>query len=187
MPSLEDVGNDIKGLLQVVRDNTAQTNVELNATNAELNNVLGAVNALINVDQAGFVNLSTGLAVLIDRANESVALLDDNRKQNDTIICWLTHIAEIGCEQLHVLEASAATQQSMDHHLQRLEAITQLVHAREYVEILNDEANQARLERCCPPDVPEPRPCFEPCQSPKYRPYKRTDVNFDPLHGNQVG
>jgi hypothetical protein len=174
MPSLEDVGNDIKALLQDVKNNTAQTNTELN-------NVLGAVDTLINVDQTGFVNLSTGLAVLIDRANETVALLDDNRKQNDTIICWLTHIAEIECKQLHVLESTARLQASMDHHLQRLEAIAQLVHAREYVEILNDEANQARIARCCPPDTPEPAPCYEPCASPKYRPYKRDDVHFEPL------
>jgi hypothetical protein len=187
MPSLEDVANDLKGLLQDVKNNTAQTNTELNTTNTELNNVLGAINTLINIDQAGFVNLSTGVAVLIDRASETVSLLDENRQQNDTIICWLNHIADVACKQLHVLEASAQLQRSMDHHLQRLESIAQLVHAREYVEILNDEANQARIERCCPPEVTEPKPCFEPCPNPKYKPYKRTDVHFDPLHDDKIG
>lgn len=187
MPSLADVANDIKGLLQDVKNNTAQTNTELNTTNAEINSVLGALNTLINVDQTGFANLSTGIAVLIDRAQETIHLLDENRQQNDTIICWLTHIADVGCEQLHVLQAQAQLQKSMDHHLARLESITQLVHAREYVEILNDEANQARIDACCPPPTPEPQPCFEPCPSPKYRPYKRSDVQFTPLPTKQIG
>ena len=187
MPSLDDVANDLKGLLQDVKNNTAQTNTELNTTNTELNNVVGAINTLINVDQAGFANLSTGLAVLIDRANETVSLLDQNRQQNDTIICWLNHIGDVACKQLHVLEASALFQRSMDHHLHRLESIAQLVHAREYVEILKDEATQARIECCCPPEVTEPSPCFEPCPNPEYEPYKRADIHFDPLGDNKIG
>jgi uncharacterized protein YukE len=49
MPSLEDVANDLKGLLGDIRDNTNQTNAEVNQTNAE-------VNTLIGVDQGGFAN-----------------------------------------------------------------------------------------------------------------------------------
>ena len=181
MASLEDVGNDIKAVLQDVKNNTAQTNTELN-------DVLGAVNTLINVDEAGFVNLSTGLAVLIDRANETVALLDDNRKQNDTIICWLTHVAEIECKQLHVLETSAAAA-GVDGPPPAAARGDRPARPRPRVRRDPQRRGQpgARVARCCPPDVPEPTPCFEPCPSPKYRPYKRDDVQFEPLHRPQIG
>jgi hypothetical protein len=102
MPSLKDVANDLKGLLGDIKDNTNQTNAE--------------VNTLIGVDQAGFANLSSGVGVMIDRLQEANHLLNENRLQNDTIICWLTNIAHVWCEQLHVLQAQAELQRSMDAH-----------------------------------------------------------------------
>ena len=173
MPSLEDVANDLKGLLGDIKDNTNQTNAE--------------VSTLIGVDQSGFVNLSSGVAVLIDRLQETNHLLDDNRLQNDTIICWLTNIAKVSCQQLHVLQAQAELQRSMDAHLGRLESIAHLVHAREYVEVLETEATNARIDECCPPDRPTPKPCFEPCPSPKFKPFKHSDVTFTPLPSSRVG
>jgi hypothetical protein len=173
MPSLEDVANDLKGLLGDIRDNTNQTNAE--------------VNTLIGVDQAGFANLSSGIAVMIDRLQEANHLLDENRLQNDTIICWLTNIANVSCQQLHVLQTQAELQRSMDAHLGRLESIAHLVHAREYVEILETEATNARIDECCPPDRPQPKPCFEPCPSPKFKPFKHSDVTFTPLPSSQIG
>jgi hypothetical protein len=180
MPSLEDVANDLKGLLGDIKDNTNQTNAEVNQTNAE-------VNTLIGVDQGGFANLSSGLAVMIDRLQEANHLLDENRLQNDTIICWLTNIAKVSCEQLHVLQAQAELQRSMDAHLGRLEAIAHLVNAREYVEVLEAEAANARIDACCPPEPPEPKPCFEACPSPKFKPFKHSDVTFTPLPSSQIG
>ena len=173
MPSLEDVANDLKGLLGDIKDNTNQTNAE--------------VNTLIVVDQAGFANLSSGVAVMIDRLQEANHLLDENRLQNDTIICWLTNVAHVSCEQLHVLQAQAELQRSMDAHLRRLEAIAQLVNAREYVEVLEAEATNARIDECCPSDPPEPKPCFEACPSPKFKPFKHSDVTFTPLPSSHIG
>ena len=158
MPSIADVANDVKGLLQDIKDNTNQTNTEINTLNTEVNTLKGEVTTLIGVDQAGFENLSSGLAVVIDRLQEADHLLDENRLQNDTIICWLTNIANVACEQLRVLRAQAALQQSMDAHLGRLEAVARLVHAREFVEVLELEATNARIDACCPPETPEPQP-----------------------------
>ena len=180
MPSLSDVANDVKGLLNDIKSNTQQTS-------SEVNTVIGELNTLTTVDQNGFSNLSNGLAVVIDRLQEANHLLDENRAQNDTIICWLTNIANVECEQLHVLQAQAEVQRSMDAHLRRLEAITRLVHAREYVEVLEDEATNARIDECCPPPKQDPQPCFEACPPPKYRPYKHSDVSFQPLPSPQTG
>jgi hypothetical protein len=181
MPSIADVANDIKGLLDDVKNNTNQTNVEINTLNSEVNTLIGKVDTLIGVDQIGFANLSSGLGVVIDRLQEANHLLDANRRQNDTIICWLTNIANVGCEQLRVLQAQAALQRSMDAHLGRLESIAHLVHAREYVQVLENEATNARIDACCPPETPDPGPCFEACPSPRYRPFEHSDVTFTPL------
>ena len=67
MPSLADVANDLKGLLGDIKNNTA-------ATASELQN-------LVNVNTAGFANLSLGMAVMIDRLQEANSLLDENRQQ----------------------------------------------------------------------------------------------------------
>jgi hypothetical protein len=174
MPSLADVANDLKGLLGDIKNNTSQTNTEINTLNNE-------VNTLIGVDQTGFANLSSGLAVVIDRLQEADSLLDDNRLQNETIICWLINIANVACEQLRVLQSQEALQRSMDAHLGRLESIAHLVHAREYVEVLENEATNARIDECCPPERPEPEPCFEACPPPKLKPYKRSGATFTPL------
>jgi hypothetical protein len=173
MASLADVANDIKGLLGDVKNNTSQTNTE--------------INTLIGIDGAGFTNLSAGLAVLIDRVQETNHLLDENRQQNDTIICWLTNIADVACEQLRVQRAQTELQKSMDAQLRRLESIAHLVHAREYVEVLADEATNARIDQCCPPPTPEPRPCFEACSSPEYRPFQHSGATFEPLPDHRVG
>lgn len=173
MPSLADVANDLKGLLGDIKNNTSQTNNE--------------INTLIGVNQAGFVNLSAGLAVLIDRVQETNHLLDENRLQNDTIICWLTNIADVACEQLRVQRTQAALQESIAAHLRGLESIAHLVHAREYVEVLANEATNARIDKCCPPPTPEPRPCFEACPAPKHRPFKHSDATFEPLPDPRIG
>ena len=180
MPSLSDVANDLKGLLGDIEKNTDKTNTEIATLNAE-------VTGLITLDQIGFVNLSSGVAVLIDRVEESNYLLDENRRQNETIICWLTNIANVACEQLRAQVGPVALQRSMDAHLRRLESIERLVHAREYVEVLESEATNARIDECCPPHTPDPKPCFEACTSPRFTPFTHSDVTFTPLPHPDIG
>jgi hypothetical protein len=180
MPSLADVANDLKGLLGDIEKNTDKSNTEIATLNAE-------VSGLVTVDQIGFANLSSGVAVLIDRVEEANHLLDEDRRQNETIICWLTNIASVACEQLRAQLAQVALQRSMDAHLRRLESIERLVHAREYVEVLENEATNARIDECCPPHTPDPKPCFEPCTSPRFTPFRHSDVAFTPLPQPDIG
>jgi hypothetical protein len=180
MPSLADVANDINALLGDIEKNTEKTNTEIATLNGE-------VNALIAAEAIGFANLSSGVAVVIDRVEEANHLLDENRRQNDTIICWLTNIANVACEQLRVQLTQVSLQQSMEAHLRRLEAIERLVHAREYVEVLENEATNARIDKCCPAPEPDPKPCFEPCTSPRFKPFRHSDVSFTPLPQPDAG
>ena len=173
MPSLADVANDLKGLLGDIKNNTAAAN--------------GLLTTLVSVDQTGFANLSSGIAVMIDRQQEANALLDEMRQQNDTVICWLTNMANVLCEQLHLMEVQVTLQRSIDGHVRRLEEIERLVHAREFVDVLDHEATQARLDECCPPPRPEPKPCFEVCPSPKYNRYHHSDATFQPLPAPKKG
>jgi hypothetical protein len=174
MPSLADVANDLEGLLGDIKKNTNKTNTEIATLNTEVGN-------LTTADEIGFANLSSGVAVLIDRVEEANHLLDENRRQNETIICWLTNIANVACEQLRTQVAQLELQRSMDAHLRRLESIERLVHAREFVDVLESEATNARIDECCPPHTPDPKPCFEPCKSPGFKPFKHSNVTFTPL------
>ena len=130
MPSIQDVADQINAKLDDINQHTADTVSRLDTLDADLD--------------AGLGNLAEGLLAIWELQKVTNAVLEHQSGQNDTIICWLTNIAKVSCEQLHVLQAQAELQRSMDAHLGRLESIAHLVHAREYVEVLETEATNAR-------------------------------------------
>lgn len=181
MPSLADVANDLKGLLQSVKTNTASTASRLQDTNNKLDALNGRVDTLTAVDQAGFANLSSGLAVVIARQEEAINLLDINRRQNDTIICWLETIADLLCRQLHRLNTQVELQKLMAEQLVRLTAVTELVHPREFIEVSHRNDLTARIDACCPPEPERPEECYAGCKAPEHRPFDRPPTGWHPL------
>jgi hypothetical protein len=149
MPSLSDIANDAKNLLTQIRDNTAATNTRLDTINGTLH--------------SGFNNLGQGLFAIWQVEKQSVSLLEANSQENHTIICWLSIIAEMLCREERTLEQQLQTQRELRDSVGRMESILELVHAREAVEAQRVAELRQSLEKCCPPRVPEPGPCFEPC------------------------
>src|SRR5436853_1852233 len=105
MPSLEDVANEIKSILEDERTNTTaikgHTNATKNDTAAIKTNTDTIIARLGQIDidlKAGFTNLSQGLQVLIALGIQANQLSADNNRQNDTIICWLKNIANVLCD-----------------------------------------------------------------------------------------
>lgn len=187
MTSLADVANDIKGLLEDVKTNTSTTATRVQQTNTKLDTLNNKVDQLIAVDQNGFTNLSQGLAVLIDEGLETIHLLDVNRQQNDTIICWLSKIAEVECQQLHRLDTLVDIERAEAADAKKVRRILELVHAREALEVEHAEEMEAHMERCCPTPPKPVEPCFDPCKSDDYKPYKPKNRSFTPLHPEHIG
>ena len=180
MPSIADVANEVKALLEDVKTNTATTATRLQQTNTKLN-------ALMAIDQAGFVNLSQGIAVMIDRQKEANHLLDVNREQNDAMLCWLAILADLSCRQLRRLNTLIEVEQAIGADTRELAAITELVHGTETIEVTKQRELSVRIDECCPPPKEPPESCYEPCETPRYDPYKPSEQDFEPLPQERIG
>ncbi len=181
MASLADVANEVRGLLEEVRDNTGSTASRVEQTNTKLDDLNSKIDTLVGVNQAGFANLSSGIAVMIDRQDATNHLLDANRRQNDTMICWLTTIAELLCRHLHRLDTQVELQRLLAEKLTLLTAVAELVNPREFIEVGHRDDLAARIERCCPPEPEQPEPCYDGCPKPDYQPHHPTDTDWKPL------
>lgn len=181
MPSLGDVANEVKALLEDVKANTGaikgHTNSIKNDT-ASIKNDVSAINAntvaLVNgVHQLdddvkdGFVNLAQGLQVLIALGTQADQLLAENSEQNRTIICWLTNIANTLCDIKHNTDKEVALQKDLSTTVHHMDDIGRLVHAHEAMDVANHYELEQRMNKCCPRQEEAVRPCFDPCVAPK--------------------
>jgi hypothetical protein len=188
MASLADVANELKGILEDVRDNTAttadrvqQTNDRLDNLNAKVDEVNAQLDGLTQVLAVGLANLSQGLGLVIDRQDVTNHLLDANREQNDTIICWLAAIADVLCRSLHRQNTQVELQRELVKDLARLTAVTELAHPRETLDVSHRDDLDARIEACCPPEPERPEDCYDACRTPDFRPRQPKDSDWRPL------
>src|ERR1044071_9693290 len=102
MPSIQDVADQIKAKLDNITTNTADTAANttaiknsVNTTNTKLTGIDQKLTLIDGHLQAGFANVSQGLFALTELEKVSIALAEQNRKQNDTIICLLENSNEM--------------------------------------------------------------------------------------------
>jgi len=181
MPSVEQIVNDIKAILNQIEADSALTAQQAGQIHGDTTAIKDTVASVLATEGAGFANLSQGLATVIDRLNETNSLLGINDAQNRLIICWLEIIAELGCKQLHRLDRQVELQEAIEHAVKRSLAIAELVHGREEIELHREHELRERLELCCPPEPEEPEPCYEACKVDVPRRYKRQIDSFQPL------
>ena len=175
MPSVEQIVNDIKAILNQIETDTSLTAQEAGQIHGDTTAINATTSSLLSVTQAGFVNLSQGLATVVDRLDETNSLLAINDAQNRVMMCWLGILAELGCEQVHRLDRQIELEESIADSAAQVRKIMELVHSRETVELHREHELVERIEECCPPERPEPKPCFEPCP-----------VDIPPLHEHQI-
>jgi hypothetical protein len=185
MPSTEQIVNDIKAILNQVDSNTSATAQTAGQIKGDTQAIENDLASLLGVTQAGFVSLSQGIATLIDLGNESISLQKINNEQNRVVLCWLETIANLECEQLRRLDRQIEIQESIDSSTANVRDVLQLVHAEEALVVQRDRELAARIEECCPPERPEPEPCFEPCRSKEPKPYKRKISSYDPIAADE--
>ena len=181
MPSIQDVADQINARLDQVATNTANTAQNTLNTRNELiqtNNRLFQINGTLTT---GFANLSQGLFAILQVQQVALALLDHNRKQNDTIICELVNANELLCNIMRKLGRQLQLSEATLKSIQRLEGIAERTHGGEAGDYDRDQDVIKRLEECCPhPPVPEER-CPELCNSPVYRDREPSGQDWKPL------
>ncbi len=158
-PTITDVFNqlvDVNGKLAQVEVNTSMItnlNASINAGFAETVNALNTI-ALINI--------------------EAVKLLYHQTQQADTMICALEHISKNTCEILTQVTIQTQLQEHLRDDVDALRYIAESAHPEAALERQRHADLQAEIERCCPPDPPEPACEYEPCDQPE--PVKEPDL-----------
>ena len=183
MASVEEIVNDIKAILNQIQANTSVTAQETAQIKTDTDAILSTANNILTTEENGFINLSQGIATIIDRQNETNSLLTINNEQNRVILCWLGILADLECKQLRRLETQIEIQSETRDSVKRLSEVLALVHAREALEVERQEQLRLEIEKCCPPETPEPGPCYEPCEDKESPPYRRRIGGFTPLSG----
>jgi hypothetical protein len=188
MPTIQAVADQINAKLDSISANTNDTaanTANLVTVAGDIHNQLVQVNGrLATIDGTlltGFANLSQGLFLISELEKVSIALLDHNRKQNDTIICLIENSNELLCgitrKLTRQLELSAATLKSTV----RIEGINERVHPGEAADYDRHLALQAKMEACCPPEPPRLEPCPEACQKVPFHPVRPGGQEWHPL------
>lgn len=163
MPSLGDVANDIKAILEDVRSNTIVIKNNTASIKANTATIIAGLAQLDTDLKNGFTNLAQGLKVLILLGIQENQLLSDNNKQNEEIICWLTNIANTICDIKHNTDKEIVLQTDLSKTLHHIDDINELVNAPQAMEVANHYKIEKKLNECCPPKKDLVLPCFEKC------------------------
>jgi len=186
MPSLTDIANQVANTLNQIQTNTASTDSTTGLIKGDTADIKSGINALNTITQTDLTNLSNGLAVMIQQEKVADNLLDFNRQQNDTIICWLSKIATLLCSMLQRLDRQIEIQEEAEDSVEQIKDTLELVYGTETVEVLKNRELRERIEKCCPKPHPEEKPCFEPCEEPGFKPYTPDPATFTPLPQRQT-
>lgn len=181
MADLGTIANQINTTLSQIQTNTsdsATTEALIKGDTADLKTKL---DTLIAQNQTDFANLSAGIAKMIDEQKETNYLLNYQRQQNDTVICWLTNIANMLCCVCRDLNEEIEILGGIRHSVEVVKEIEELVHGTEAVEVHRGEELREKIRECCKQPKPEPKPCFEPCQEPGFTPYPGRVPDYNPL------
>jgi hypothetical protein len=174
MPTIQDIADQVNAKLDSIIQNTSQTSNHTAATNSSVKNLDSHV-------QIGLANLSQGLFSLIELQKVSIALQDQNRKQNDTIICLLENSNVLLCGITRKLTRQLELSEGIVCATRRIEGIEERVHAAEVTDYDRLVALNARVEECCPPEQPPLEPCPEPCGTSDYRAVNAKGQDWRPL------
>lgn len=183
--SIGDIANEAKAILEDIRTNTLGTRNNTTQLITEMHDLEGRVSQLDETAQAGFTNVAQGVGVLIALGAQANTLAELNDQQNATMICWLDTIAHVLCDIKHDLDTELSVQRAMRERLDHMDAVLALVHARESVEVAARDHLQAEIEACCPPEQPQPQPCFEGCAAPEVPPYRPVPTDWKPIRFTQ--
>ncbi|HEY5800664.1 MAG TPA: hypothetical protein VIT92_10615 [Burkholderiaceae bacterium] len=189
MPSIGDIANESKALLEDIKINTLSTRniaadilTEVNQVNAKAAQIDNHIIQLNNTAQTGFTNLAQGLAISIALQQQNNLLAAENNKQNAAIICWLDNIANVLCDIKRNTDKEVALQTDMTKLLTHIDAVVEQAHPGPALAVAKIEELEARIAHCCPDKPVEPEPCFRRCEAPQPTPFEPVRHDWKPVH-----
>jgi hypothetical protein len=176
-----DVADQINAKLDTISTNTANTAANTAATKNAVDQTNARLTALDGHLQAGLANVSQGLFFLSELTKVEIALADQNRKQNDTIICLLENSNELLCDITRKLTRQLELTEGVLKAVERVAAIEERVHASEAADYDRLTKLRHQIETCCPPPERPLEPCPEPCPKSDYVPPAPKGGDWKPL------
>ena len=162
--------NDVFNQLVAANASLAQIQVDLvGETNATIQ-VKGSVDKVDTDLKAGFVATVKDLNAIALIEIEAAKLLFHLTQQTDTMICALEHISKNTCEILTQVTIQTQLQTRLLDDADTLRAIAESAYPAAALERARLAALRAEVERCCPPEKPNPACNYEPCPAPRPAP-----------------
>ncbi|WP_446744778.1 hypothetical protein [Silvibacterium acidisoli] len=173
MPSLQEVANQINDDLDQIKGSTALT--------------AGRLDTLTQHLDADSSTLTQGLFAIWEVGKQCAALLEDNRIQNETIICWLQTESDLQCRILRKMNSLIEIETATRDAVVKLEKILEQVHAHETLQVDNLAVVQAQVMACCPPPEEQPERCYDPCLEGKLSAYKPKGQDWQVPQNPKIG
>jgi hypothetical protein len=181
MPSIQDVADQINARLDQINTNTANTAQNTADIRNELVQTNNRLNQVNNTLAAGFANLSQGLFALLQVQLAALGLLDQNRQQNDTIICELANSNDLLCNIMRKLGRQLRVSEASLKAVVRIEGIIERVHCCEAGDYDRNFELIRKMQECCPPEEVPEEGCPERCRVPVFRERQPTGQDWQPL------
>jgi hypothetical protein len=163
MASINDVFNELQAVNTTLGQIHADGVAEINATNQ----VKASVDTLGADVKAGFAATVNALNTIAQINIEAVKLLFHQTQQADAMICALEQISKNTCEILTQVTIQTGLQTHLRDDVDALRYIAESANPEAALERQRLTELQAEIERCCPPDAPEPACKYEPCGKPR--------------------
>jgi hypothetical protein len=162
MPSLNDVYNQLVAVNAALGQIRADDVAETNATTQ----VKASVDTL-DVDlKAGFAATTNALNTLAQIDIQAVKLLFHLTQQADTMICALEHISQNTCAIVAQVTLQTQLQTRLRHDADALHDIAEFAYPGGALESHRLALLRREVEKCCPPEEPEPACTYQPCPAP---------------------
>jgi hypothetical protein len=129
----------------------------------------GQANAISQLDSdvtRGFNDTVNALNRIAAIETAAVKMLFHLTQQADTMICALEHISRNTCEMLNQVTIQTQLQTRIRDDADVLRDIEESSHPEGALLQQRLAALHEQIERCCPPEKPEPACTYEPCPRP---------------------
>jgi hypothetical protein len=169
MTSITDVFDQLvtanNTLGQIHGDIQAET-AEIQTVNTSVQDVKTSVDQLDGDVKAGFDATVNALGTIAQIETEAAKLIFHLTQQADAMICELEHISRNTCGILNEAVVQTRLQTQLADDVAEIRYVTDTAHPDAVLERSREDALRAQIERCCPPEPPQPPCTYEPCPHP---------------------
>jgi len=165
MPSVSDIFDQLQqanATLVQAKDEIAT----LNTTVATIGGTVGDILTKANEANTRLTTLHQDVQNLVGLQTTANRILANINEQGLTIICILEKISKNTCALWNEAHLQTALQATTAHNTTKLVSLFETSHPEAALEFCRRETLQASIDKCCPPNAPEPVCDYQPCPTP---------------------